>query len=315
MARAVRFSVCCIVLWSYFFEFAAVAQEHQAAGLASQFHSNNVVQSQQRRHDYNGTRKDVYMLVLVTSPAHLPHRRKWQRQQWRRSLQLLKADLTLPNVDFVFKFCIGGQNISRGQYTDLVNEQRQFGDLRVLDSLDFDHEPFQEIGAFGKSATTTKVLAAIQWATRNFMFRYLLRLGDDAYFKPEVFIRQAKLGLLPTRLACICYVVPAMIYHTAAGEVRAPYPSGMGFVITYDVALWLSKAESMLLWGAPEDGMIGVWFAGTRVQLHHHDGFRDVSWQCRGEDLLVHVLRDAEAWSKIDDQGNMPCGNEPHLFY
>ena len=35
----------------------------------------------------------------------------------------------------------------------------------------------------------------------------------------------------------------AFIYSTPAGAVKAPYPSGMGFVLTYDVATWLEKCS------------------------------------------------------------------------
>lgn len=258
--------------------------------------------------------ESVFMVVLVTSPAHLPQRREWQRKQWRQSLELLRAVAALPEVRFVFKFCLGRQNLSHAYTSDLDAEQRRHGDLQYVNSLDYDHTPFQEIGPFQTSATTTKVLAAVKWAVQTYKFQYLLRLGDDAYFKPDVFLRQAEQGLLPQTHACICFVVPAIAYSTPAGEVKAPYPSGMGFVLTSDVATWLSTADDMLMWGAPEDGMVGLWFAGTRVQLVHHDGFRDASWRCHGEDMLVHVLRNADAWGSIDAKGNIPCGNDVRPF-
>lgn len=260
-------------------------------------------------------RQSVFTVVTVTSPAQLPQRRSWQREQWSRSMELLRNFSEGDEFKFIYRFCIGKQNLSANTLANLHAEQKQFGDLQMLDSLDYDHQPFQQIGALGTSATTMKVLAAAKWAVQTFQFQYLVRLGDDAYFKPDAFLRQYVSKVLPISLACICFVVPSMTYQSAAGEVKAPYPSGMGFVITYDVAVWLSLAQNTLLWGAPEDGMVGLWLAGTRVQLYHHDGFRDVGWKCQSEDILVHVLRDQASWDRIDAKGNIPCGDSPRPFY
>ena len=98
----------------------------------------------------------------------------------------------------------------------------------------------------------------------------------------------------------------------SVGEVMAPYPSGKGFALTADVAAWLLLASDMLLLGGPEDGIVGTWFAGTQIQVHHvPNGFRDLHWKCRqGEDILVHCLRDETAWSMIDAEGNLPCDSK-----
>ena len=209
--------------------------------------------------------RHIFMIIVVTSPAHQPQRREWQRKQWQKSLQLLSANSSFsPTFDFVYRFCIGNQNLSH-HLSQLDDEQRLFGDLQLLNGLDYNDESVQQLGPFATSATTTKVLAAVKWAVQTYTFQYLLRLGDDAYFKPGAFVYQFKGGLLPASLACVCFVVPTMTYTTTAGEVKAPYPSGMGFVLTYDVAAWLSEAQNMLMVGAPEDRTVGLWFAGTRI--------------------------------------------------
>lgn len=302
-----------LMIWTYLCTVACAERVRQHASLKMPDNASSWT-GPQGQHFPQMQRSQVFMVIIVTSPVHLPRRREWQRRQWQKSLELLSSESIPSSVDFVYKFCIGKQNLSNIYMPQLDAEQRQFGDLQFVDSLDYDHKPFQDIGPFEKSATTTKVLAAIKWAVKTYTFKYFLRLGDDAYIRPEAFLRQFNEGLLPTTLACICFVVPAITYNTPAGEVKAPYPSGMGFALTYDVSAWLSLSESMLMWGAPEDGMVGLWFAGTRVRLHHHDGFRDINWRCEGEDLLVHILRDQEAWDTIDSQGNIPCGDKLRPF-
>ena len=256
-----------------------------------------------------GQPRDVFTVVAVTSPAHSPERRAWQREQWSKSLVLLEKVSSTESPAFIFKFCIGALNLSEAHAHTLGEEQRLHGDLQMLESPDFDVEFWGDITALGRSATTMKVLAALKWALRHYNFLYFVRLGDDSYFRPENFFLRFKHGKLPTELACVGYRNGPLTHDSFAGKVSAPYPSGMGFALTYDVVQWLSKASDMLLLGGPEDGIVGAWFAGTKVQIHHTpNGFRDFDWDCRpGEDIVVHCLRDQAAWSLIDDNGDLPC--------
>ena len=68
----------------------------------------------------------------------------------------------------------------------------------------------------------------------------------------------------------------------------------------------------MLLLGGPEDGVVGTWFAGTSVKLYHEPmWFRDLTWECRrGDDILVHRLREEADWLMIDANGELPCALE-----
>ena len=254
--------------------------------------------------------ESVFAVVAVTSAAHIPERRHWQRVQWKRSVDKLLA-IAHPDVPkYVFKFCIGGVNLSREYAATVQHEQQQNGDLLLLDSLDYDNIFWGDIGAHGQSATTMKVIAASRWAVQCYRFQYMIRLGDDSYFRPENFFRRVQQGMLPLSSACIGYITGSpWTYTTPAGAITAPYASGMGFALTYDVASWISQANDMLLTGGPEDGIVGTWFAGTKIQMHHvPDGFRDLDWECRsGEDILVHCLRDENAWALIDIDGNLPC--------
>ena len=252
----------------------------------------------------------IFSVIAVTSPAHSPQRRQWQRIQWNRNILLLQTQSHFPLPKYVFKFCIGAEGLSAEMLSNVNKEQQTYGDVQLLDSPDYDEQDWTQIGAHGHSATTMKVLAAIQWATSSYDFQFFVRLGDDSYFRPERFFERVQQGLLPTSTACIGFNVPdPMVYNTSAGEVMAPYPSGMGFALTADVTAWLSLASDMLLLGGPEDGIVGTWFAGTQIQVHHvPNGFRDLHWKCwQGEDILVHCLRDETAWSMIDAEGNLPC--------
>lgn len=253
----------------------------------------------------------VFAVVAVTSPGHNFQRRQWQRFQWSRSLQLLRNASGDNNPEYVYKFCIGTQGMGAENMRAVKTELGHSGDIQLLDSPDFDQMFWGDIGALGKSATTMKVLAAVHWAVREYTFDYLIRVGDDTYFRPEKFFARVQEGLIPTSSACIGYLTPhPMVYETPAGSVTVPYPSGMGFALTSDVAHWISRASDMLLLGGPEDGIVGTWFAGTKISIHHlPSAFRDLDWNCtHGEDILVHCLRDQAAWDLINEKGDLPCG-------
>ena len=252
----------------------------------------------------------VFCVVAVTSPAHLPQRRFWQRAQWTKSMAILRAQHPGSTPKYIFKFCLGSHNLSLEHSNKLNEEQRDYNDLLFVSSPDFDNKGWSEITVKGQSATTMKVLAALQWAVQTYDFQYIVRLGDDSYFRPENLFARVQLGLLPTHSACIGFKVPAPFkYDTPVGEVSVHYPSGMGFVLTSDVAAWITQAKSKLLVGGPEDAVVGSWFVGTSIDIYHvPNGFRDIGWSCQyGEDILVHCLREQAQWNLIGPDGNLPC--------
>lgn len=192
----------------------------------------------------------VFCVVAVTSPAHLPQRRSWQRAQWKKSMTILRAQHPMSTPKYIFKFCLGSHNLGLNHTDKLNQEQRYFDDILFVSSPDFDNKGWSEITVKGQSATTMKVLAALQWAVQTYDFQYIVRLGDDSDFRPENFFARVQLGLLPTCSACIGLKVPAPFkYDTPVGEVSVHYPSGMGFILTSDVAAWIIQAKSKLLFG------------------------------------------------------------------
>jgi hypothetical protein len=158
------------------------------------------------------------------------------------------------------------------------------------------------------------VLYSIQWAVENYQFQYFARLGDDAYFRPEELYRQASAGNLPSSQAIMGYFLPPFPYETGVGQNNNVYPSGMGFVLTYDVCAWISASAGMLVAGFPEDAVVGAWLAGTKVRyIHDPDRFHDADvgalgyMPCSDRDLLVHHMRTSADWQRIDSSGVMHC--------
>ena len=213
----------------------------------------------------------------------------------------------------VSEWHVGKEGISK-EAADMVQaEQQQHGDILELQGKDHDHE---EMLYNGTSATTVKVLEGIQWAVRTYKFQFFARVGDDAYFRPDEFLRQVLAGTIPQSNSVIGR------FSVWSYEVGRPgtglrntnaYPYGMGYVLTYDVAAWIATSASMLARGFPEDGVVGAWLAGTHVQYvssdHFHDGRPEFGAyrSCSDQDLLVHHMDSEADWHKIDSQGVMQC--------
>ena len=183
----------------------------------------------------------------------------------------------------------------------------------MLPGMDLDQS---EMSYNETSATTVKVLDGIQWAIHNYMFEFFARVGDDAYFRPDEFVRQFLAGDIPQ----VNSVIGAFsIWSYDVGQPGQglkntnTYPYGMGYLLTYDVAAWIATSASMLARGYPEDGVVGAWLAGTNVHYinsdHFHDGRPEYGLykRCTSKDLLVHHMESEADWQKINNDGVMEC--------
>ena len=260
------------------------------------------------------TKETVFMVAIVTSPGTRPDRRSWQ--QWARNVALLQEPISgaaaAPAI--VMKFAVGGGDVTADTMAMLSAEEAQHGDILILDSVaDLDDD--NTINSWHTtSATTEKVLYAIQWAARNYHFQYFARLGDDSYFRPDEFFRAASAGQFPATMAVIGRFLGPYGYATAVGQNSVMFPAGMGFVLTFDVAAWISTSAGMLTAGFPEDVVVGSWLAGTKVVYineveRFHDGDIGASTYrpCSDRDILIHHMRLEADWQRIDASGVMQC--------
>ncbi len=122
-----------LMIWLRWCTIACGERHVQLESPMAVFHNAHSQDQQFKRH--------VFMVIIVTSPAQLLQRRGWQRKQWQRSLELLSANSSALTFEFVYRFCIGNHDLSHSQMSQLEDEQRQFGDLQLVDSLDYDNEP------------------------------------------------------------------------------------------------------------------------------------------------------------------------------
>lgn len=147
-------------------------------------------------------------------------------------------------------------------------------------------------------------------------FQYFARIGDDAYFRPDEFYKQARHGEFPSKLAVIGQFIGPLPYPAAGKHGGITYPSGGGYVVTYDVAAFISKSAPMLNTGFPEDANFGAWLAGTKAvfvdirdKIHDWDTGSPHYNKCSPKEILVHHMRNEADWERIDSAGTHMQGS------
>lgn len=259
-------------------------------------------------------REEIFAVVLVTSPAPWEDRREKFRGQWAKSMSLLAENTVGVQPKVVMRFVLGIPSPKKDRRAKLREEHSTHGDLVVFRCKDM--EPEYEKGV---SATTSKILHGVRWAVQQYTFDYFIRIGDDTYFRVDQFYKQVLHGdpLYPKEMAYIGHFVTTehgKKYNATAkyGVSWWPhYAAGMGWVITYDMAEYIARYAHLLIDGAPEDAMVGLWLVGMKVQRIENPHFHNVQGKdayapCGEEDVLLHKMSISH-WDQIDVRGIMAC--------
>lgn len=272
------------------------------------------------------------MVLIVPTPYAWGERRVFLRAQFKRSVGLLP-----PGSSAVLVFVIGG-TLPPGVPPLEADEHLapHCADMDKNGGWDMDTE---------HSATTCKVLAGISLATATWRFHFLARVGDDAYFRLDAFLKR----VAPVHLGAGENLALALWMsggHTNAItsewmggpptfplDGHGPYMGGMGYIVSYNVSLaWATTAAlTGLLDGAPEDLLTGAWlqpmghvrfarvnspcFHNVAVPVHAPKAFlpwtKSRHWgaaPCTGTSLLMHYMN-KQLWESIDDKGLLACGS------
>lgn len=164
-------------------------------------------------------------------------------------------------------------------------------------------------------------------------FKYLARVGNDAYFRPDYFWNDIH-PTLPQdeplyigRFRSEGEVMEESLKESLGISHYPTYALGMGFILTYDVAEYLTRAARILPFhtGFPEDAMVSLWLVGTRTKrVNLPDQFHDVrgnepfhkfhnpkggganSKACDERSVLIHYMHKA-LWKAIDERGVASC--------
>ncbi len=244
----------------------------------------------------------VNVLVMTTSVAGWVDRRQRIRTQFPRNLKLIQND----HQTALLVFAVGTQKTTPSDMSIVRQEASQHNDILFLDCVDEDdalkeHDNWDMHA--GPSATTNKVMYAVQWAVRQFDFEYFFRLGDDSYLRIDNFMLLIASKEFPTRNA----VIGQIWTHHVFG-LPQKFAQGSGYALTYDVCAFIAQNAGALLQTAPEDCVVSRWLYALGTTFVDSPLWRELALNesCDPDMVLAHKLP-AELWSSIQDDGSVQC--------
>jgi hypothetical protein len=204
--------------------------------------------------------------------------------------------------DIVIRFFVGRNG--RKFLPAIHTENAQYDDIVMLNCSDYDGPADKSLYPL-ESATTVKVILAIQYALQHFTFKYFARVGDDTFFRFDAYLMRESLPVIKT----ITGYITRNTLPVCGGECA--YPSGMGYIMTQDVASWFGQSRSFLHKTWPEDACVGAWVVGTTIKLLHDASFHDVFGlphgnRCTDNDIMIHKPTPYQ-WLAISSKGVMSC--------
>ena len=163
------------------------------------------------------------------------------------------------------------------------------------------------------SSTTCKVLEGASVAVERFRFRYFARIGDDAYLRWDHLLG-AVAPTLPASFIMGRFSARQGVFAHLTGVFGAglflPYPLGMGYVMTHDVAAYLREGYRTLprlTTAGPEDAAIALHLYPLNTSRLHSDDFHDpTDHACTASTILVHYVTQKMVRGR---QGGHPKGS------
>jgi len=257
-----------------------------------------------------------HLLVYVAVPNAWvdADRRHPLRAQWVKSLALMDKRLTGkgmagPPPATVLHFVIGLEGLSNKDKAAVDAEAVTHRDFLILPDVT-DKDAGEPVS---RSSTTLKVMHSMAYAANHYTFDFYARVGDDAYLRVD-FLAELILvdHAFPLDRAYIGYKFPD--HHIAGSQSTHNFIVGMGFFLTQDLTRYVCQAQDVLLDGFPEDGIVGSWFVGTKVDVIHEPRFHDIDHvttvayaPCSNTSLLLHHMWSRKNWEAVDGEGLLEC--------
>ena len=257
-----------------------------------------------------------HLLVYVAVPNAWADadRRHPLRAQWARSLVLMdkrlkEKGLAGPPPATVLHFVIGLVGLSIKDKAAVGAESTTHRDFLILPDVT-DKDAGEPVS---RSSTTLKVMHSMAYAANHYTFDFYARVGDDAYLRVD-FLAELILvdHAFPLDRAYIGYKFPD--HHIAGSQSTHNFIVGMGFFLTQDLTRYVCQAQDVLLDGFPEDGIVGSWFVGTKVDVIHEPRFHDIDHvttvayaPCSNTSLLLHHMWSRKNWEAVDGEGLLEC--------
>ncbi|KAG2643608.1 beta-1,3-galactosyltransferase pvg3-like [Panicum virgatum] len=238
-------------------------------------------------------------LSLLIGVLTVPSRR--ERRDIVRMAYALQPPAARARVDVRFVFC----NVTDPVDAALVAvEIRRHGDVVVLDCAENMND--------GK---TYAYLSSVPRLFAPAPYDYVMKADDDTYLRVAALVEE--LRGKPRRDLYLGRGFPV-------GDDPAPFMHGMGYLVSWDVAEWVSGNEDIPRSNGTrghEDRLLGKWLnAGGRGKNRYNLKPRmyDVHWDVDNfwlDTVAVHRLKDNRRWAAVFRYFNVTAGIAPSNLY
>ncbi|EAZ43247.1 hypothetical protein OsJ_27846 [Oryza sativa Japonica Group] len=216
-------------------------------------------------------------------------------RRWARTLQYFNFTAALKpfyppavppgvaQVDVRFVFCRVADPVDAQL---VVLEAARHGDILVLNCTENMND--------GK---THEYLSSVPRMFASSPYDYVMKTDDDTYLRVAALVDE-----LRHKPRDDVYLG----YGFAVGDDPMQFMHGMGYVVSWDVATWVSTNEDILRYNdthGPEDLLVGKWLnIGRRGKNRYslRPRMYDLNWDMdnfRPDTVLVHMLKDNRRWA------------------
>ncbi|CAN6167041.1 unnamed protein product [Urochloa humidicola] len=237
---------------------------------------------------------------LLVGVLTMPSRRE-RRDIVRMAYALQPPAPFVARVDVRFVFC----NVTDPVDAALVAvEARRHGDIIVLNCTENMND--------GK---THAYLSSVPRIFASSPYDYVMKTDDDTYLRVAALAEE-----LRGKPRDDVYLGHGF----AVGDDPMPFMHGMGYVVSWDVATWVSENEEILRHNdthGPEDLLVGKWLnigGKGRNRYSLKPRMYDLNWfmdNFRPDTVAVHMLKDNKRWAAAFRYFNVTAGIEPSDLY
>ena len=236
---------------------------------------------------------------LLVGVLTMPGRR--ERRDIVRMAYALQPPAARARVDVRFVFCRVADPVDAAL---LAAEARRHGDVVVLDCA----ENMNDGKTYAYLSSVPRLFAAAP-------YDYVMKTDDDTYLR---------VAALADELRGKPREDVYLGYGYAMGGQPMPFMHGMGYVVSWDVAEWVSGNEDIPRSNGTrghEDRLLGKWLnAGGRGKNRYNLKPRmyDVHWDVDNfwpDTVAVHRLKDNSRWAAVFRYFNVTAGIAPSNLY
>jgi len=260
----------------------------------------------------------------------IPSPMEWKERRRIRNLRFLMDNYSSEQIQMFY--VIGdraGDDLGIQLDLSAIKEEEQSYSMHL--NLRYVYTDCRDLGEDfgnpnGTSSTSCKVYRAMKYAYQNYVFKYLWRGSEDAYINFKAFFQKLVFELPPPPFY-VGYMRNHM--HGNDGDLqlsRQPllqayvwkmkefgsYMTGMGFMVSYDVARFVDALTIQPHQSWCEDVVVGAWFMPFKIRwvdvnsetsliMGNRDAFH--MYNCKSQ-LLVHYVQESD-WFNVDGDGNL----------